>query len=163
MGACAVATTADDALYVYDDTGAEIARSATGAHCQWVDIAVSGGRTYTIKTVARAGTGTYRVAWSVNGARVIWNVSGRIDAEGARQYVSFPILQAGPLMLSSCGPSNANFDLYLDDASRNTLASSTSPSTCESLSYTPGARGLYRLREMSASGTGAWSGTISTS
>ena len=87
---------------------------------------------------------------------------GTLGTSGGSQTASFLTLSAGPIALSTCGPSGSNFDLYLLSASGSRLATAASPSNCESLSYTASARGLFRLKEVSVSGTGAWSGTITT-
>lgn len=50
-----------------------------------------------------------------------------------------------PYTISTRGPSGTNFALYLTDASGHILASSTSPSNRQSLTYTPSARGIFRL------------------
>ncbi len=56
------------------------------------------------------------------------------------------------------GPSNADFDLYLHrwtGSSWSTVASSTSPSSSESLSYN-GSAGYYRYVVYSYSGSGSY-------
>ena len=160
VGMCAASTGDRYSLYVYNSAGTLLASGTTASNCQWTGIGVSAGQAYTVKTVARSGTGAYSSAWNVNGAQVVWSVSGSITTNGGSQYVSFPILSAGPISLSSCGPAGANYDLYLQNARYRTLDSSTSTSNCEALTYTPGARGLFRLEEVSYSGTGPWTGTI---
>jgi len=160
VGMCAASTGDRYNLYVYNSAGTLLASGTTASNCQWVGVNVGEGQAYTVKTVARSGTGAYSSAWSVNGAQVVWSVSGSITTNGGSQYVSFPILSAGPISLSSCGPAGANYDLYLQNARFRTLNSSTSTSNCEALTYTPSARGIFRLEEVSYSGTGPWTGTI---
>ena len=96
---------------------------------------------------------------------MVWNLTGpgyNIGTTGGSQSVSFPILSAGAISISTCGPAGANFDLYLTSAGGAILASGTTPSNCESVTYTPSARGLFRLKEVAVSGPGAWSGSITT-
>ncbi len=163
IGMCATYTANDFDLYVYDSSNNLLGSSTSPSNCEWLSLPLSAGQTYTIKTVSFNGTGIFRWAWSVNGAKVVWNVSGSIPSAGGGQYFSFPILHATDnIALSTCGPSGSDFDLYLTNAAYAVLASSTSPSNCESLSLTPGSLGLYRLEEVSFTGTGAWSGTITT-
>jgi len=162
IGTCATSAGNDYDLYLYNSAGTLLASSTTSSYCEWVGVPVSAGQTYTVKTLAYSGTGIYRSAWSVGGAQVTWNVSGSIGSSGGGEYFSFPILSARTINLSTCGPAGTDFDLYLQDPAYNTLASSTTPSNCEAVSYTPSARGLFRLEEVSYSGTGAWSGTIKT-
>ena len=160
IGTCATSTANDYDLYVYNSAGTQLASSTTSSYCEWVGVNVVAGQTYTVKTLSYAGTGTYRSAWNVNGAQVVWSVSGSIGASGGNQTFSFPALSSGAISLSSCGPAGADFDLYLLDAGNAQLAASTTSSNCEALTYTPSARGLFRLEEVAYSGTGAWSGTI---
>ena len=162
IGMCPTSTTNDYDLYVYDSSGTLLAASYTPSSCEWITLGVSAGHAYTVKTVSYTGSGTYRWAWSVGNAPVVWHASGTISTSGGNQYFSIPTLSAGPMALSLCGPSGAHDTLYLQDAGYHTLASATAPSACQSLSYTPGARGLYRVEAVAAGGTGAWSGTFST-
>jgi len=162
IGTCATSAGNDYDLYVYNSAGALLASSTTSSYCEWVGVTVSAGQTYTVKTLAYSGTGLYRSAWSVGGTQVTWNVSGAIGSSGGAEYFSFPTLSARAINISTCGPAGKDFDLYLQDPAYNTLASSTTPSNCESISYTPSARGLFRLEEVSYNGAGAWSGTIKT-
>jgi hypothetical protein len=160
---CSASTANDFDLYVYDSSNNLLGSSTSPSYCEWLNLPLTAGQTYTIKTVSFSGTGTFRWAWSVNGAKVVWSVSGSIPTVGGNQFFSFPILHATDnIALSTCGPSGSDFDLYLASAGYAVLASSTSPSNCEALSRTPGSLGLYRLEEVSFTGTGAWSGTITT-
>lgn len=160
IGSCATTTRAVFDLSVYDSSGALLGSGTTPSYCNWVDATVSAGRTYTVTTVAVTGTGTYRSAWSINGAPVVWNTNGTISTPGAAGTVGFPTLSAAPISISTCGPAGTTFALYLDSASGATLASATAPSNCQSLTYTPGARGLFLLQEAAVSGSGAWAGSI---
>ena len=162
IGMCPISTNNDYDLYVYDRSGTLLAASDTPASCEWATFDVTAGHAYTVNTVSYTGSGAYRWAWSVDNAPVVWHVSGTIRASGGNQYLSIPTLSAGPMALSLCGPSGAHDNLYLKDAGYHTLASATAPSTCQSLSYTPVARGLYRVEVVAVGGTGAWSGTFST-
>ncbi len=162
IATCATSTADDYDLYVYNSAGTLLSSGTTSSYCEWVSLNVAAGQTYTVKTVAYKGTGTYRSAWNVNGAQVVWNPppSGTITSNGGSQTFSFPTLSAGAISLATCGPAGTDFDLYLLNAGNAQLASSTTTSNCESLTYTPSARGLFRLDEVSYNGTGAWSGTI---
>ncbi len=162
VGTCAISTSNDFDLYVYNSSGTLLGSGTTSSYCDYVSLSVTAGQTYTVKTVSYSGGGTYRSAWNVNGAQVVWNVSGTISSSGGSQVFAFLTLSAGTITLSTCGPSGTDFDLYLLSANNSTLASSTSSSTCETITYTPSSRGLFRLKEVSYSGTGSWSGTIKT-
>jgi hypothetical protein len=162
VGSCAINLGNVYQLSVYDSSGTLLGSGTASSYCNWVDLTtVTAGLTYTVKTVAVSGTGNYRSAWNVNGAQVAWTVGGSLGS-GASTTFRFPTLSAGPMTLSSCGPAGTDFDLYLLDAHGATLASSTSPSNCESLTYTPAARDLYQLKEVSFRGNGSWTGTITT-
>lgn len=168
VATCAVDTSAQFSLFVYDDANNLITSSATPSNCQWVSLAVSAGQSYIVKTVAVTLNpsdllpGLYTSAWNVNGAPVVWSVFGDIVSAGASQSFSFPTLSGGSMVLSTCGPSGTNFDLYLLDAQNNILHSSTTPSNCQSFSYVAGTRGQFQLQEQSVSGTGVWTGYITT-
>ncbi len=162
IGSCALTTTNQYALYVFDSQGTQVGQGVTPSYCNWVDTALNGGQTYTVSTVAISGTGSYRSAWSINDASVVWTTGGSIAKAGGSNYFGFPTLSARPLSLSTCGPAGADFDLYLISATGALLTGSASPSNCESLTYTPSTRGLFRLDEVAAQGSGPWSGTITT-
>ena len=162
IGMCPTRTTNDYDLYVYDRSSTLLAASDTPSSCEWATFDVTAGHTYTVNTVSYTGSGTYRWAWSVGNAPVVWHVSGTIRASGGNQYLSIPTLSAGPMALSLCGRSGAHDNLYLKDAGYHTLASATAQSACQSLSYASRARGLYHVDVVAAGGTGAWSGIFST-
>jgi hypothetical protein len=149
-------------LYVYDSSGTLLGSGTTSSYCNWVSITASASQTYTVTTVSVTGTGNYRSSWSINGGQVVWTVSGSISTTGGVQEFPFPILSTGQLTLATCGPAGSTYYLYLYNAQSAKVASATAASNCQTLSYTPSKRDLYRLRETAVSGPGSWSGTVST-
>jgi hypothetical protein len=163
IGSCAITTSNVYTLYVYDSSGTLLGSGTNSSYCNWVNITASASQTYTVKTVSVTGTGVVRSAWSINGAPVLWTIaSGSISTTGGVQESDFLTLGSGTMTLSTCGPAGTTFNLYLYSATGVRLASATAASNCQSLSYTPSSRDLYRLREQAVSGPGAWTGTITS-
>lgn len=162
VASCAISNGAVYSVAIYGAGGSLLGKGTTSSYCNWASAPVSAGQTYTVTTSAVSGSGTYRSAWSVNGATVSWSAGSTLGTTGASKSFSFPIVNAGPIAVSSCGPPGTIFDLALTSASGSTLATSTAPSNCQSLAYTPPARGLFRMIETSVSGTGAYTATITT-
>lgn len=163
IGSCGIDNGNRYDLYIYDSHNTLLGSGLGASYCNWVSLSLTAGQAYSVKTLSVAGTGLYRSAWSVGGARVTWNVSGSIPTMGASKTFSFPTLNGGAIMLSTCGPAGATYGLALLSAGGTTLASAAAPSNCQTLSYTAGSRALFRLQETAVSGSGAWSGTITTS
>jgi hypothetical protein len=105
---------------------------------------------------------------AVLAGRPLHELRSRVSAAVAQttapssQTMSVPSLGNGPITIAACGPSGTIYDTNLLAANGNLLASASASSNCQTLSYTPAARGLFRMQEVAISGSGNWSGTITT-
>lgn len=163
VGTCAAMpiTTVFD-LYVYNSAGALVASSTATSYCNWVSVPVSADQAYTITTKAVSGTGVYLSAWNVNATPITWPLSGTINTTGGTAVPSILSPSAHALTASICGPAGTTFALYLLDVHGTVLASATAASNCQTLTYTPGAQTMLRVKVVAVSGHGRWSGSVTT-
>jgi polyvinyl alcohol dehydrogenase (cytochrome) len=163
IGSCAaVPITNQYSVAVYGSSGRMIASSANPADCNWGQASVTAGQTYTVTTKSLSGTGPYLSAWAVNGATVTWPLGGTIATQGGVSIPSVMTLSAKPITASICGPSGTIFDLYLMDVHGHVLQSATAASNCQSLTYTPMVADMFRIKVVAASGSGRWTGKVTT-
>jgi hypothetical protein len=167
VGVCAVATNnvPYTTLSLYNAGNVLVESSSTPDVCQWIDTSLTAGKTYTaIVGMQGGGTGTFALSWSVDKTQVSWHIVGNSLSAGTFQIISRPTqdVSPGPINVSTCGPSGTHFALYLLDVNGSVVAQSTTSGACQSLSYTPPARGLYRLKEVDLSGSGTFVGSFAT-
>ena len=169
VGACPDSAMLSNGLAVYDGQRRLLAQSTLslslnhGSLCNWVGISVTAGLSYTVVISSHVGGGDFDFtsAWSINHTPVVWQLTSSTHIS-RRITVDFVILSPGIIRASICGQSHTRFVLSFRSGKDEVLASTAQPAQCQSLSYTPPNRDNYRLKVLATSGSGVWSGTITT-
>lgn len=171
VGECPNTAMISNSLAVYDATGQLMAQTFTtmtttaqsGSRCNWVSMETQAGHSYTV--VVSAGTSgghfAFTSAWSINNSPVHWPLSGTTHVTRRSEF-NFVILSPGSLSSTICGQQHTKFSFSFRNGRDGLLAGPTSPARCQTLSYTPPNRDNYRLKILAVSGSGSWSGTLTT-